>query len=81
MAVKDLIGPGFIGTSTVKFVVTRGLSLLPPPPPSTGGQPATSIEMSDLEFTKISTRSDGLKALSVSRPQFLRVSTGGVELK
>lgn len=26
MAIKDLIGPGFVGTGTVKFIVTRGLS-------------------------------------------------------
>ena len=26
MAVKDLIGPGFIGSTTVKYIVTRGLS-------------------------------------------------------
>ena len=25
MAVKDLIGPGFIGSTTVKYIVTRGL--------------------------------------------------------
>lgn len=27
MAIKDLIGPSFVGTTTVKFVVTRGLSI------------------------------------------------------
>ena len=27
MAVKDLIGPGFIGSTTVKYIVTRGLSI------------------------------------------------------
>jgi hypothetical protein len=26
MAVKDLIGPGFIGSTTVKYIVTRGLT-------------------------------------------------------
>ena len=26
MAVKDLIGPAFVGTGTVKYIVTRGLS-------------------------------------------------------
>ena len=83
MAIKDLIGPGFVGTSTVKFIVARGLGSapVPTPAPSVGGQPATSIGVVDLEFTKISTRSDGLKALSVSRTQLVRVSTGGVELK
>jgi len=83
MAIKDLIGPGFVGTSTVRFIVARGLGAVavPPPSPSVGGHPATSVGVVDLEFEKISTRSDGLKELSVSRPQFLRVTTGGVELK
>jgi hypothetical protein len=25
MAIKDLVAPGFIGTSTIEFIVTRGL--------------------------------------------------------
>lgn len=25
MAIKDLIGPGFVGTATIEFIVTRGL--------------------------------------------------------
>lgn len=27
MAIKDIIGPGFVGTSTIKFIVTRGFSI------------------------------------------------------
>ena len=27
MAVKDLIGPAFVGSTTVKYIVTRGLSI------------------------------------------------------
>ena len=30
MAVKDLIGPGFIGSTTVKYIVTRGLTTAQP---------------------------------------------------
>lgn len=25
MAIKDMIGPGFVGTNTIKWIVTRGL--------------------------------------------------------
>jgi len=27
MAIKDIIVPGFVGTDTIKWIVTRGLSL------------------------------------------------------
>lgn len=30
MAVKDFIGPGFVGTDTVQYIVTRGLSSFDP---------------------------------------------------
>lgn len=25
MAIKDIIGPGFVGTATIEYIVTRGL--------------------------------------------------------
>lgn len=25
MPIKDLIGPGFVGTATIEFIVTRGM--------------------------------------------------------
>ncbi len=27
MAIKDIIGPSFVGTTTIKWIVTRGLSI------------------------------------------------------
>ena len=30
MAIKDLIGPGFVGTDTVQYIVTRGMSSFDP---------------------------------------------------
>ena len=42
MAIKDLIGPGFVGTATVKWIVTRGL---------TPGAAAAAIDDSGLEFS------------------------------
>jgi len=30
MAVKDLIGPGFVGSNTIQYIVTRGLSSIDP---------------------------------------------------
>ena len=27
MAIKDIIGPGFVGTTTIKWIPTRGLSI------------------------------------------------------
>ena len=30
MAVKDLIGPGFVGSETIQYIVTRGLSSIDP---------------------------------------------------
>ena len=29
MAIKDLIGPGFIGTNSIEFIVTRGMGVAP----------------------------------------------------
>ena len=30
MAVKDLIGPGFVGSNTIQYIVSRGLSSIDP---------------------------------------------------
>ncbi len=30
MPIKDLIGPGFVGTATIEFIVTRGMGSPPP---------------------------------------------------
>lgn len=30
MAIKDMIGPGFVGTDTVQYIVTRGMSSFDP---------------------------------------------------
>jgi len=30
MAIKDLIGPGFVGTDTIQYIVTRGMSSFDP---------------------------------------------------
>jgi len=30
MAVKDLIGPGFVGSETIQYIVTRGMSSIDP---------------------------------------------------
>lgn len=30
MAVKDLIGPGYVGSETIQYIVTRGLSSIDP---------------------------------------------------
>lgn len=30
MAVKDLIGPGFVGTNTIQYIITRGMSSIDP---------------------------------------------------
>ena len=30
MAVKDLIGPGFVGSNTIQYIVTRGMSSIDP---------------------------------------------------
>ncbi len=38
MAIKDIIVPGFVGTSTIKWIVTRGFSIgAAPAGPDTGG--------------------------------------------
>lgn len=48
MAIKDLVAPGFIGTSSIKFIVTRGV-LGTPDPIGTG---AWRFESEDLRFPK-----------------------------
>ena len=36
MAIKDMIGPGFVGTDTIKWIPTRGLKAATGPPAVTG---------------------------------------------
>ena len=44
MAIKDLIGPSFVGTSTIKWIVTRGLG--------SGSPPVVVVpDMQGLEYT------------------------------
>jgi len=63
MAIKDLVAPGFVGTSSIKFIVTRGV-LGSPDPVGTGAWRFESEDFSvpkfvieDMSVSKFTTES------------------------
>ena len=52
MAIKDIIGPSFVGTSTIKWLVTRGFaSGTAPAGPIIPGDMQYSIDAQSMEYS------------------------------
>jgi len=73
MAIKDLVAPGFIGTSSIKFIVTRGV-LGSPDPVGTGAWSFESEDFSVPKFTIEDITTSSMFREDMSVPKFTKES-------
>ena len=69
MAIKDLVAPGFVGTSSIKFIVTRGI-LGAPAPIGTGAWRFESEDLSVPKFIREDMDTPSLWSEDMSVPKF-----------
>ena len=73
MAIKDLVAPGFIGTSSIKFIVTRGV-LGTPDPIGTGAWSFENEDFSSPKFTIEDMDTPSMFREDMSVPKFTKES-------